>query len=62
MVLESAGPKESMSVLDLTVCPICQAQSSLARQKIKLEGEPHIAYECLECGSLLLWLDRKSVV
>jgi hypothetical protein len=28
----------------------------MVRQKIKLQGERHIAYECLECGSLLLWL------
>lgn len=45
-----------MSVIDLRRCPICQAQSSLVRQKIKLQGERHIAYECLECDSLLLWL------
>ncbi len=45
-----------MSVLDLRVCPICRAESCLVRQKIKLQGERHVAYECLECGSLLLWL------
>jgi hypothetical protein len=45
-----------MSVLDLRKCPICRAESSLVRQTIKLQGERHVAYECLECGSLLLWL------
>jgi hypothetical protein len=45
-----------MSVLDLRRCPICRAESSLVRQTIKLKGERHVAYECLECNSQLLWL------
>jgi hypothetical protein len=45
-----------MAVLDLLACPICQAQTSLARQNTKTEGRSRITYECLECGSVVLWL------
>jgi hypothetical protein len=45
-----------MSVLDLAVCPICQARDSLARQTTTVEGRSHIMYECLECGSVVAWL------
>jgi hypothetical protein len=53
---QSLGPGEKMSVLDLAVCPICQAKDSLARQTQTLEGRSHITYECLECGSVVAWL------
>jgi hypothetical protein len=52
----SVGPGENMSVLDLAVCPICQAKDSLARQTATVEGRSHITYECLECGSVVAWL------
>ena len=45
-----------MAVLDLAVCPICQARDSLERQTTQLENRTHVTYECLECGTLLAWL------
>ena len=45
-----------MAALDLAVCPICQGRYSLARQTTKLDGRSCVSYECLECGSVLLWL------
>jgi len=45
-----------MAALDLAACPICQARYSLARQTTKLEDRSRVSYECLECGSVLLWL------
>jgi hypothetical protein len=45
-----------MSVLDLTRCPICHAPGSLARQTTQLETRAHVTYECLVCGTLLVWL------
>ena len=45
-----------MAVLDLAACPICQARDSLERQTTQLESRTHVTYECLECGTLLVWL------
>jgi hypothetical protein len=45
-----------MTALDLTVCPICRAQYSLRRRTPKIEGRAQVTYECVECGSVLLWL------
>jgi hypothetical protein len=45
-----------MAVLDLAACPICQARDSLERQTTQLESRTHVRYECLECGTLLVWL------
>lgn len=51
-----SGPGENMAVLDLSVCPICQARDSLARQATTVEGRSHVTYECLNCGSVVAWL------
>ena len=45
-----------MAVLDLVACPICHARESLTRQTTQLESRTHVTYECLECGTLLVWL------
>lgn len=45
-----------MAVLDLGACPICRAEYSLTRKTTKIEGRSQISYECIECGSVLLWL------
>ena len=45
-----------MAVLDLGACPICRAEYSLTRKTAKIEGHSQISYECIECGSILLWL------
>jgi hypothetical protein len=45
-----------MAVLDLAACPICQARDSLERQTTQLESRTHVTYECLECGTSLVWL------
>jgi uncharacterized protein YbaR (Trm112 family) len=45
-----------MAVLDLVACPICKARDSLVRQTTELESRSHVTYECLQCGTLLVWL------
>jgi hypothetical protein len=45
-----------MTALDLAVCPICREKYSLRRQTTKREGRTQITYNCVECGSVLLWL------
>jgi hypothetical protein len=46
-----------MSRLNLSTCPICQAQDSLSRETMDRAGQTFTWYQCQACGSVLLWQD-----